>query len=247
MPRANRISCPGFIWHVTHRCHAKAFLLRFAKDRRRWRHWLFEARRRYDVCVLNYIATSNHIHLLFVDRGNDEISSAMQLVAGRTGQDYNRRKSRHGAFWEDRYHATAIQDDQHFVRCMTYIDLNMVRAGAVRHPAEWDISGYSEIQTPWKRKGIIDFAELCRLMGESTVAPLAGRLKQAAEDNIGLSRRESNWTEAVGIGDESFVLKLKRELGPRGMHRRLIRKSAQHILRDGVTDYFTEKPPKGSN
>jgi hypothetical protein len=40
-----------------------------------------------------------------------------------------------GAYWEDSYHATAVQADQHLHRCMVYIDLNMVRAGAVSHPA----------------------------------------------------------------------------------------------------------------
>ena len=52
----------------------------------------------------------------------------MQLIAGRTGQEYNQRKARHGAFWEDRYHATAIEADEHLQRCVVYIDLNMVRA-----------------------------------------------------------------------------------------------------------------------
>jgi len=38
------------------------------------------------------------------------------------------QKSRNGAFWEDRYHATAIQANEHLIRCIAYIDLNMVRA-----------------------------------------------------------------------------------------------------------------------
>jgi putative transposase len=50
----------------------------------------------------------------------------MQLIAGRTGQEFNDRKGRHGAFWEDRYHATAIEADEHLHRCVVYIDLNMV-------------------------------------------------------------------------------------------------------------------------
>ena len=51
--------------------------------------------------------TSNHIHLLVVDDGDrDAIPKAIQLVAGRTGQKYNQRKERKGAYWEDRYHAT---------------------------------------------------------------------------------------------------------------------------------------------
>jgi hypothetical protein len=33
-------------------------------DRRRWRHWLCEARRRYRPCVPKYRVTSNHVQLL---------------------------------------------------------------------------------------------------------------------------------------------------------------------------------------
>ncbi|MGE4344011.1 MAG: hypothetical protein AB7F20_06950 [Geoalkalibacter sp.] len=44
---------------------------------------------------------------------------------------------RKGAFWEDRYHAAAIESGEHLLRCLVYIDLNMVRAGAVSHPQEW--------------------------------------------------------------------------------------------------------------
>lgn len=47
MPRANRYFLPGHVWHITHRCHQKDFLLKFAKDRKRWRYWLFEAKKRY--------------------------------------------------------------------------------------------------------------------------------------------------------------------------------------------------------
>ena len=74
----------------------------------------------------------------------------MQLIAGRTGQEYNERNGRHGAFWEDRYHATAIEADEHLHHCLVYIDLNMVRAGVVDHPAHWVNGGYREIQQPPK-------------------------------------------------------------------------------------------------
>lgn len=63
MPRANRHRLPGHVWYITHRCHRQQFLSKFARDRRRWRHWLFEARQRFWLCVLDFIVTSNHIHL----------------------------------------------------------------------------------------------------------------------------------------------------------------------------------------
>jgi len=110
----------------------------FDQDRKRYLHRLFEAKKRYGLSVLNYCVTSNHIHLLVVDTGKDVIPKSMQLVAGRTGQEYNQRKDCKGAFWEDRYHATIVQTNRHLVSCMIYIDLNMVRVGVVSHPAQWE-------------------------------------------------------------------------------------------------------------
>ena len=112
MARAKRPACqslalagrhflPGHVWHITHRCHKKEFLLKFARDRCRWLQWLFEAKKRYGIRILNYMVTSNHIHLLVVDGGGrDVIPKSIKLVAGRTGQEYNQRKNRNGAFWE---------------------------------------------------------------------------------------------------------------------------------------------------
>jgi len=151
MPRANRHFLPGHVWHLTHRCHEREFLFKFARDRKQYLRWLYEARKRLGLCVLNYAVTSNHVHLLVKDTQDGVIARSMQLAAGRTAQDYNRRKARLGAFWEDRYHATAIETDAHLHRCLVYIDLNMVRAGAVRHPSEWDQGGYGEIQNPPER------------------------------------------------------------------------------------------------
>jgi len=112
MPRANRYFLPGHVWHITHRCHQRKFLLKFARDRRRYLYWLFEAKKRFGLCVLDYIVTSNHIHLLVKDTGSNVIAESMQLIAGRTAQEYNQRKGRQGAFWEDRYHATAIEGNE---------------------------------------------------------------------------------------------------------------------------------------
>lgn len=110
MPRANRYFVSNQVWHITHRCHKREFLLKFAKDRQRWRGWLFEAKKRIGLSILDYMVTSNHIHLL-VSSGKDQevILKSIQLIAGRTGQAYNQRKNRQGAFWEDRYHAATVE------------------------------------------------------------------------------------------------------------------------------------------
>jgi hypothetical protein len=54
----------------------KKFLLRFARDRRRYLHWLFEAKKRFGLSVLNYTVTSNHVHLLVKDSGSNVIAES---------------------------------------------------------------------------------------------------------------------------------------------------------------------------
>ena len=102
------------------------------------------------------------------DLGRREISRSLQLVAGRTAQKYKRRKQRDGAFWEDRYHATAVETGAHLTRGLTYIDLNMVRAGIVSHPCEWPNSGYCELQTPPQRYNIVDHTGLPKIRARQT-------------------------------------------------------------------------------
>ena len=47
MPRAHLYHLPGYVWHLTARCHRQQWLLRFAQDRRVWLHWLYAARQRW--------------------------------------------------------------------------------------------------------------------------------------------------------------------------------------------------------
>jgi putative transposase len=214
MPRANRYFLAGHVWHITHRCHERQFLLKFAKDRRAWVYWLYQARRRYGLCVLNYVVTSNHIHLLVKDRGHGEIARSMQLIAGRVAQQFNRRKSRKGAYWEDRYHATAVQADGHLARCMVYIDLNMVRAGAVEHPSEWVHAGYNEIQSLPERYRCIDVPALATLMGIANVDSLRNGLREWVNQALanGDLERQPAWTQSVAVGQRDYLDVIGRDL-----------------------------------
>jgi putative transposase len=192
-----------------------------ARDRRRYLRWLFEAKKRFGLSVLDYIVTSNHVHLLVRDTGPNVIASSMQLIAGRTGQEYNQRKGRHGASWEDQYHATAIEADEHLHRCLVYIHLNMVRARVVSHPCDWTHSGYRETHNPPKRYGIINLGELSSLCGFNGVAELQQAHRGWVDDSITCQRtaREGRWSEAIAVGNLSFVEKVKSELGFKAAHQ----------------------------
>jgi putative transposase len=243
MPRANRHFLPGQVWHITHRCHKQEYLLKFARDRACWIRWLFEARKRYGLCVLNYMVTSNHVHLLVKDNGKDVIPKSMQLVAGRTAQAYNRRKSRNGAFWEDRYHATAVQADEHFFRCMVYIDLNMVRASIVRHPEKWPHCGYHEIQRSPKRYRIIDQTVLLEICQFSSHAGLQSAHRNWISDAIRRDEsksRDPRWTESVAVGQREYIESIQQTLGSRAVGRKTVELKSGYQLKETAAIYVTK-------
>ena len=240
MPRANRHYIPGHVWHITHRCHRKEFLLKFARDRRRYLRWVFEAKKRYGLSVLSYTVTSNHIHLLVRDNGNrDVIPKSIQLIAGRTGQEFNKRKNRKGAYWEDRYHATSIEMGEHLVRCLVYIDLNMVRAGVVEHPSEWGFCAYNEILAPRQRYAMIDYDGLRDLLNLDSMDDLAVAYRGWIEESLsgGNSVRDGKWTESVAVGSEKFVTATKESLGDKGEGRAVIGGDGSYELRESPAAY----------
>jgi putative transposase len=249
MARAKRHYLPGHVWHLTHRCHKKEFLLKFGRDRRRWLQWLFEAKKRYGLCILNYMVTSNHIHLLVADGGGREvIPKSLQLIAGRTGQEYNQRKNRNGAFWEDRYHATAVSSDRHLVQCLVYIDLNMVRAGVVNHPSEWSFGGYNEIQKPRERYALIDYKRLMDLLHISTIDDLRNSHKKWVEEILKTKNyvRESKWSQSIAVGSKNFVENIKLKLGIRAKGRKVGESEESYHLREAQAPYNSDFTPENS-
>jgi len=240
MARAQRHYIPGQIWHITHRCHKREFLLKFSKDRGRWLQWLYEAKKRYGLVILNYAVTSNHIHLLVVgSKERDVIPNSIKLIAGRTGQEFNQRKNRKGAFWEDRYHATAIERGDHLFRCLVYIDLNMVRAGVVNHPSEWPFCGYNEIQEPKKKKVLINYQELTSLLGFDSYDDVIKYHKRWVDDYLGNGNniRDDKWTKSIAVGNRTFIERVNSLMGALAIGRKSTGDGESYQLREPTVPY----------
>ena len=190
--------------------------------------------------VLNYAVTSNHIHLLLVcDDDRDVIPNSIKLIAGRTGQEYNQRKNRKGAFWEDRYRAMAVESGEHLFQCLVYIDLNMVRAGIVEHPSEWPFCGYNEIQKPRNKNVLIDYERLRKLLGFDSYDRVITYHKRWAEDYLenGKNIRDEKWTKSIAVGSRGFVDRLKSILGVLTLGRKPIETGKSYQLREHSIPY----------
>ena len=186
------------------------------------------------------MVTSNHVHLLVKDNGKNVIPKSMQLVAGRTAQAYNRRKSRNGAFWEDRYHATAVQADEHFFRCLVYIDLNMVRARIVRHPEKWPHCGYHEIQRPPNRYRIIDQTALLEICHFDSHADLQSAHRNWISESLRRDEsifRDPRWTESVAVGRQGYIEAIRQSLGSRAAGRKTVELKSGYQLKEIAAIY----------
>lgn len=240
MARGNRHFVPGHVWHLTHRCHKREFLLKFSKDRLRWMQWLYEAKKRFSLVILNYVVTCNHIHVIVYGKDDSEtISKSIQLLAGRTGQEYNQRKKRKGAFWEDRYHATAIETGEHLLRCLIYVDLNMVRAGVVRHPGQWPHGGYNEIQRPRRKNILIDYGTLGHLCGYGNFEDFQSAHQNWVESALADNRlqKEECWTQSIATGSRSYVGAVKNQMGGLAVARQIQKNAEIFELRESGSVY----------
>ena len=209
MGRRRRDQREPLCYHVTHRCHGREFLLKFAVDRRNYLLRLHQMARRYAVDVLSYVITSNHVHLLLWSERARTVSEAMHFLQGSVAGDYNRRKGREGAFWRGRHHPTLVETGKHLSRCLFYIELNMVRVGACGHPSEWVGGAHDEIMGLRQRYRIVNRDRLKWCLGttdepeQSFCSWFAATVREQCD--LGYLVRDPFWSEALAVGSEEWV------------------------------------------
>jgi hypothetical protein len=73
-----------------------------------------------------------------------DLSEFMKSLLERFTKRFNRTHSRSGKLWEDRFKSVIVGSGVAARRMAAYIDLNPVRAGMVKDPADYRWSSYGE-------------------------------------------------------------------------------------------------------
>jgi REP element-mobilizing transposase RayT len=92
----------------------------------------------------SYCVMPNHYHAtLRPTRAN--LSDAMQHLNSRYAQWWNRRYGKVGHVFQGRFKDQIVQEERYLLVLSRYIANNPVRAGLVKHPADWRWSSYAAI------------------------------------------------------------------------------------------------------
>lgn len=213
MPRASRYLVEGYTYHLTHRCHDRRFLLKFAQERDAYREWLRIGAQRYGVPVYGYCVTSNHVHVIVHATDPQAVGQLMQLPASSVAQQLNRRKGHEGSVWEHPYQCTMIEDGQHLLNCLRYVDMNMVRCGVVKHPEKWRWCSCDELTGTRKRYRLIDIHRLLQSLDLDNAAELIRLHSDGIREQIERRdlERAPHWTEALAVGGKDFMAQARSQ------------------------------------
>lgn len=121
------------------------------------------------------------VHARFNYRMHD-LGEFMKGLLQRFTQWFNRTHSRTGRLWEDRFKSVIVEDGVAAKTIAAYIDLNPVRAGIVKDPADYRWSSYGEaIGGSARGNGKTARAGLIRALGAKALNPNHEILTEDAE------------------------------------------------------------------
>lgn len=142
MPRRARIALPNVPVHVIQRGNNRQPCFFADEDYRVYLGWLTEYADKTDCQIHAYVLMTNHVHLLLSADHADAGGALMKALGQRYVQYVNRVYHRSGTLWEGRFRSCPVQEEDYFLGCQRYIELNPVRANMVAHPADYRWSSY---------------------------------------------------------------------------------------------------------
>jgi len=99
---------------------------------------LFEpACERVPMRVLAWCLMPDHFHLVLWPRGDGDLSRWMQWLMTTHVRRYHFHHRTSGHVWQGRFKAFPIQQDEHLLTVLRYVERNPLRAGLVRSAENW--------------------------------------------------------------------------------------------------------------
>ena len=149
MPRTARASAGGICYHVMNRGNGRNEVFHKTEDYAAFLKLLHEASQRIPQRLLSFCLMPNHFHLVVWPRQDGDLSRWMQWLMTSHVRRYHRHYRSSGHVWQGRFKAFPIEQDEHLLTVMRYVERNPVRAKSIplRKAQRWS---WSSVGTPPK-------------------------------------------------------------------------------------------------
>jgi putative transposase len=137
MPRNPRASLGGYVYHALNRGNARRTIFHKDGDYAAFVNLLRQAGARTPVRLLAYCLMPNHFHLALWPPGDGDLSDDMMWLGTAHVRRYHQHYHSSGHVYQGRFRSFPIQEDDHLLTVLRYIERNPVRAGLVAHARDW--------------------------------------------------------------------------------------------------------------
>ena len=216
MPRNPRASQGGFCYHVLNRGNGRRTVFHKDRDFAAFVKLLREAGQRTPVRLLAYCLMPNHFHLALWPRADGDLSDYMMWLLTAHVRRYHQHYHSSGHVYQGRFRSFPIQEDDHLLTVLRYIERNPVRAGLVERAQDWRWSSAAP-----NRGGApaLDAGPVARPTGwlGHVNAPQTEAELEAVRECI---RRRRPYGDAAWADRSAGLLGLESSLRPRGRPRK---------------------------
>ena len=127
----------GYCYHALNRGNERARVFHDADDYHGFVGLLREACARVPMRLIGYCLMPNHFHLILWPYGDGDLSTWMQWLLTTQAHGYRQRYRGSGHVWQGRFKAFPIEEDQHLLTVLRYVERNPLRASLVQRAEDW--------------------------------------------------------------------------------------------------------------
>ncbi|MEK7107496.1 MAG: transposase [Patescibacteria group bacterium] len=144
MARNPRIDVGGYAYHVLNRANARLPIFFKEEDYEMLESILEDAYEKYDMRILAYCLMPNHFHLVLYPQKDCDLQKFMQWVTLTHTQRWHTKNKTTGTghLYQGRYKSVLVQDDEHLLGLIRYVERNPLRAKLVKNLNNWRFSSY---------------------------------------------------------------------------------------------------------
>jgi len=129
----------GLVYHVLNRANGRLRLFKKDDDFLAFERVLLLAHRRVPIRLLDWCLMPNHWHLILHPSSDGELTSFMRWLTLTHAQRWKHAHAAvgHGHLYQGRFKSFPIEEDDHLLMALRYVERNPLRARLVSRAQDW--------------------------------------------------------------------------------------------------------------